>query len=105
MFCYGFASPMFNYFFFITNIKFIAMNHILKIKEIYYNHILSGEKTWELRRNDRDFKIGDTLEFVIVENDIIVRASPERFDIVYLFYPDELGIMIDYCIMSIKKTK
>lgn len=105
MFNYCFASPMFNYFFFFTNIKFIAMNHILKIKEIYYNHILSGEKTWELRRNDRDFKIGDTLEFVIVENDIIIKASAERFEVVYLFYPDELGIMIDYCIMTIKKTK
>ena len=81
------------------------MNHILKIKEVYYNHILSGEKTWELRRNDRNFKIGDTLEFVIVENDIIIRTSPERFDIVYLFFPDELGIMIDYCIMTIKKAK
>lgn len=105
MFCCRFTSPMFKYFFFITNIKFIAMNHILKIKEIYYNHILSGEKTWELRRNDRDFEIGDTLEFVIVENDIIIRASPKRFEIIYIFYPDEIGIMIDYCIMTIKKTE
>lgn len=102
MFYYCFASPMFTYFFFITNLKFIAMNHVLKIKEVYYNHILSGEKTWELRYNDRDFKIGDTLEFVIVENDIIIRASPKRFEIIYIFYPDELGIMIDYCIMTIK---
>ena len=81
------------------------MNHILKIKEVYYNHILSGEKDWEFRRDDRNFLVGDTIEFLIVENDIIIKATPERFEIIYIFYPDELGIMTDYCIMTIKKTK
>ena len=80
------------------------MNHILKIKEVYYNHIVSGSKDWELRKDDRNYKIGDTLEFIIVENDVVIRITPVRFEIIYLFYPDELGIMNQFCIMSIKKV-
>ena len=81
------------------------MNHILKIKEVYYNHILSGEKDWEFRRDDRNFLVGDTIEFLIVENDIIIKATPERFEIIYIFFPEDFGVLHDFCIMSIKKTK
>ena len=33
--------------------------HILKIKREYFNDILRGRKTFELRKNDRDFKVGE----------------------------------------------
>lgn len=38
-----------------------ATIHILKIMPIYFQDVIEGRKTFEVRRNDRDFKIGDTV--------------------------------------------
>jgi len=40
------------------------MLHELKIKQCYLIHILEGTKTFEIRKNDRDFQIGDTIRFL-----------------------------------------
>lgn len=43
------------------------MTHDLKTLPEYYKDVASGLKTFELRRNDRNFQVGDTLllrEFV-----------------------------------------
>lgn len=37
------------------------MIHQLKTLPPYFNAVLNCKKTFELRKNDRDFKIGDTL--------------------------------------------
>lgn len=37
------------------------MVHELKIKSEYFNKVLSGEKTFEIRFNDRGFNVGDIL--------------------------------------------
>ena len=35
--------------------------HDLKIAPEYFDAVDSGEKTFEIRLNDRDFKVGDTV--------------------------------------------
>ena len=35
--------------------------HVLKCWPQYYRAIESGEKTWEIRKNDRDYHVGDIL--------------------------------------------
>lgn len=37
------------------------MNHNLKIESKYAERIVSGEKNFEIRLNDRDYQRGDTL--------------------------------------------
>lgn len=37
------------------------MTHELKIKPQYYEDLKIGLKTFEIRKNDRDFKLGDIL--------------------------------------------
>jgi len=46
------------------------MLHELKIQQCYLIHILEGKKTFEIRKNDRDFQIGDTIRFLPLEDEI-----------------------------------
>lgn len=46
------------------------MNHNIKIEKKYLLRILSGEKAFEVRKNDRDYQVGDSLTFSPVENGI-----------------------------------
>ena len=45
------------------------MNHSLKILPEYFEQVISGNKTFEIRRNDRDFCVGDTLFLCEWKND------------------------------------
>jgi ASC-1-like (ASCH) protein len=36
--------------------------HELKIEKQYYEKVVSGDKTFEIRKNDRDFKTGDIIK-------------------------------------------
>ncbi|CAM2804401.1 DUF3850 domain-containing protein [Vibrio diazotrophicus] len=40
------------------------VNHQLKIKSEHLEAIISGVKTFEIRKNDRDFKVGDRVTLI-----------------------------------------
>lgn len=42
----------------------MSTEHVLKTIEPYFSAVASGEKTFELRRNDRAYQKGDTLVLV-----------------------------------------
>jgi len=35
--------------------------HVLKLNQRYFDAVKNGIKTFEVRKDDRDFKLGDTL--------------------------------------------
>lgn len=39
-------------------------NHKIKIEEHFADAIVSGEKTFEVRKNDRNYQKGDIVEFI-----------------------------------------
>jgi len=43
--------------------------HNLKIKQCYLSHIAEGKKTFEIRKNDRDFQVGDIIKFLPLEDE------------------------------------
>ena len=43
--------------------------HYLKIKPEYYKDIECGLKTFELRKNDRDFQVGDILMLIKLDSE------------------------------------
>lgn len=43
--------------------------HRLKIHDQYANAVLNGTKTFEVRKNDRGYKVGDKIVFDVVTNE------------------------------------
>lgn len=37
------------------------VTHRIKLEPRYFDRILSGQKTFEIRKNDRDYQVGDRL--------------------------------------------
>ena len=80
--------------------------HILKIKEEYWNAILRGDRTFELRKNDRDYQVGDLIHFVKTDGYDYLFCSHCVFRIVYILKNAEnYGLDKDYCILAIRKLE
>lgn len=79
--------------------------HELKTWPIYFNQIKSGNKTFEVRKNDRDFMEGDRLILKEWDNNSkgYVYSNPIICDVTSIIYSfDHFGLKNKYCIMSIK---
>lgn len=79
--------------------------HAIKIKEKYFKAVLSGEKTFEIRKNDRDYKVGDIIRFVPIDDEcgMIIPHNPNTYKITYVFYGGEYGLEEGYCVFGIAK--
>ena len=80
--------------------------HKIKIKKKYYDVVLSGEKTFEIRKNDRDYKVGDIIHFVPIADDcnMIIPHNPNEYKITYVFHGGEYGLEKGYCVFGIAPT-
>jgi ASC-1-like (ASCH) protein len=76
--------------------------HELKCWGEYFGRIQSGQKTFEIRKNDRDFQVGDILllrEFDQEKGEYIDYSTPVRAEVVYMTtYAQQPG----YVVMGIK---
>lgn len=82
------------------------MTHKIKIKYKYYKAVLNGDKTFEVRKNDRDYKVGDIIQFVPVadDSDMIITHNPNEYKITYVFHGGEYGLEEGYCVFGITPT-
>jgi ASC-1-like (ASCH) protein len=48
------------------------MNHILDIQDKYFNDIKTGIKTFEIRRNNRNYQVNDVLTLVNLKTNEIL---------------------------------
>jgi ParB family chromosome partitioning protein len=79
--------------------------HHLKTWPTQFEAVLLGVKTFEYRRNDRDFETGDTL--VLCEFDPHTsRYSGRRFHVLvtYIIHGSQFGIPAGFCVMGVKET-
>jgi len=85
------------------------MVHELKIWGAYFNAIASGEKTFELRKNDRGFLVGHELllrEYCPKSQTYTGRIL--RRKISYLLSgadAEKFGLKPGYCIMGLKELR
>ena len=78
------------------------MKHILKLKDKYFDEVLSGRKSFELRKNDRNYSVGDTL--ILNEIDKNGKETGRRLQkrISYILKDcPEYGLKDGYCILSL----
>ncbi|OSM25619.1 RNA-binding protein [Enterococcus faecalis] len=62
----------------------MIVTHKLKIDIKYFKAILSGKKNFEIRNNDRDFKVGDTVVLQEITNDRIYTGREVTGIITYI---------------------
>ena len=83
--------------------------HKLKLFPEYFDAVVNGIKTFEIRKNDRDYKVGDTLRLYEFdpEEEEFSRLPEKRtcnVAVTYILthedFPD--GIPEDYCVMGIR---
>lgn len=79
------------------------MIHELKTWNEYMMPIRRGEKTFEVRRNDRNFKVGDTI-MLIGWNNILIKESGNwiKAEITYILEGGQFGVEKGFCVMGIK---
>lgn len=85
----------------------IPINKIeLKTWPVYFDALWSGEKTFEVRKNDRGYKVGDRL--ILREYDLVKEQYLDReihADVIYMLRGGRLGLAEGWCAMSIKIVK
>lgn len=78
--------------------------HLLKIQQDYFFRVLDGVKTFEVRKNDRNYSAGDLVIFINPDDDGDDDLGFTIYKITYILYdtlfPD--GIKPGYCVFAIK---
>lgn len=77
--------------------------HKIKIKKRYYDAVLKGEKTFEIRKNDRDYNVGDIINFIPIADDcdMILPHNQTSYKVTYVFHGGEYGLEEGYCVFGI----
>ena len=82
----------------LSNMK----THELKIKPEYFLPVFDRRKNFELRKNDRDFQVGDIIVFRQFENGEYVDGFFAR-EITYVLKDcPEYGLQDGYCILGLE---
>ena len=81
------------------------MTHALKTEEVFFKDVVKGDKTFEVRKFDRPFKVGDAL--LLQEYNVEKKAytgNEWNGSIVYLL-DDPAYVKKGYCVLGIKEQE
>ena len=79
--------------------------HILKIVPIYFEAVRQGFKTFEVRFNDRYYKVGDYVHFVNIDGKEFETQENNLFKITYVLEGvAEYGLKDGFCIFSLMRV-
>jgi hypothetical protein len=83
--------------------------HTLKTRAPYWHAVKEGRKTFEVRRDDRGFQCGDTLELVLLDEERpSLPAFPNRVLIAtvqYVLPGGQFGIQPGYVVMGLSHVR
>ena len=75
-------------------------HHYLKAETEYYQAVELGVKKFEIRKNDRGFKVGDMIRLEEVVNGVPTGRPFIMREITYIFSGGKYGLEEGYCIMN-----
>ena len=84
------------------------MTHEIKLSEQYAQAVKDGEKTFEIRYNDRGYQKGDKIKFNVIENtpfksEVNYKYQLPEYEITYVH--SGLGMADNYVALAIKALK
>ena len=82
------------------------MTHNIKITESFADAVLSGDKTFEIRKNDRGYQKGDLIQFTVIDDFNLCVASEltkHKYRITYIL--SGWGISEGYVVLAIKREE
>lgn len=77
-------------------------HHYLKTETEYYQAVEQALKTFEIRKNDRDFQVGDLIYLTEVVNGTYTGRKLSPMQINYIFHGGEYGLEEGYVILQLK---
>lgn len=79
------------------------MTYELKILPEYFEAVVTYKKTFEIRKNDRNFHVGDKLILKEWYHGKYTGREVERW-VSYILFDWQAGLKDGYCIMSLKRS-
>lgn len=79
-------------------------HHYLKTETEYYQAVENGIKTFELRKNDRDYQIGDIIHLIEIVGGITSgrQLSPKEITYIFRDFNTIDGLKSGYCILQLR---
>ncbi len=88
----------------------MEVEHVLKLKEQFFEPIMSGDKSFEIRQDDRHFQKGDTVLFKLVSENgeqtaplVEKSLTMPRYEITYVLHG--WGLPPNICVFGIREMK
>ena len=79
------------------------MTHELKTWVPYFQDVKSGKKKFEIRINDRDYKLGDTLILKEYDDENYTYTGDElAVKVIYTLHGGNFGVQEGYVLMGIE---
>lgn len=82
------------------------MRHIIKLREEFADAVVNGDKTFEVRLNDRGYQKGDTVKFRVVTEmgiEFYHEINEMEFEITYVL--NGWGLKDGYVAFAIKRKE
>ena len=78
--------------------------HELKTYSDFFRAVERGEKTFEVRKNDRNYAVGDVLRLRDYDPNTETYSGDElRVHISYILHGGQFGIEDGYCVMGLRR--
>lgn len=79
----------------------MSKTHTLKTLPEYFIEVWNGKKKFEVRKNDRDFQVGDILKLIEYDPQTENSTGFIHQKVSYILHGPAFGIQEGYCVMSL----
>ena len=79
----------------------MRQHHYLKLETEFYQAVEDAEKMFEVRKNDRNYQVGDIVHLREVAGGQETGRELPPFEITYVLHGGKHGLADDYCVLQL----